>query len=86
MNNFIKEFNTVNCCSATVILKHVLFDSQTCHCEELHIINDDTKIGVVLKNQEIYIHKQEITALEHSNNVYTLSDGRLTITIIINNL
>lgn len=87
---FSEKFNNIEHGTGKVVLEHVLFDQQECYCEELHIINDDSRIGLILKNQEIYINKQEIKSAEIHHlgqcDIFTVSDDRLTITVFVNKL
>ena len=53
---------------------------------ELHTINDDERIGVRIKGNDIFMYKQDIKASKAFDNIFMISDGRLTITIIVNKL
>ena len=53
---------------------------------ELHIINDDEIIGVRIKGNDIFMYKQDVKASKAFDNIFMISDGRLTITIIVNKL
>lgn len=83
MKEFMRKFTQLNGVVAKVILKHCLFDDQVFHCNELQTINDDNRIGVVLKNQEIFIDKQNISFAEVQGSTYVVSDGRLNIIVIV---
>ena len=80
----MRKFEQLNGVAARVLLNHCLFDGQVFDCEVVQTINDENRIGVVLKGQEKFIYKQDITIVNISNDIYTLSDGRLTI--IVNKL
>lgn len=82
----MRKFEQLNGVVARVLLKHCLFDRQAFYCEKLQTINDDKRVGIVLKGREIFVYKQDIRAAEMHNDVYTVSDGRMTITIIVNKL
>lgn len=86
MQQFMRKFEQLNGERAKVLLKHCLFDRQAFYCEKLQTINDDHRIGVILKNREIFIYKTDVRAAEIHDDVYTVSDGRMTITIIVNKL
>ena len=64
------------------MLEHCLFDKQVFYCEELYVIDDDERIGVRIKGNDIFIYKKELKLFKAIDNMYMLSDGRLTITII----
>ena len=84
MQQFMRKFEQLNGVEAKVVLKHYLFDAQRFYCRELQTINDDTRIGVVLKGQDKFMDKQDVKVAEVSDDTYTLSDGKLTI--IVNKL
>ncbi len=86
MHQFMRKFTQLNGVRARVILEHCLFDRQAFYCDELQTINDDTRIGVVLKGQEKFIDKQKIKLIQAEGGTYIISDGRLTIQIIVNKL
>ncbi len=86
MQEFMRKFTQLNGVAARVNLMHRLFDTQHFYCEELQTINDDERIGIVLKNQEIFVYKQDIKIAETYNDVYTISDDEFSIDIIVNKL
>ena len=82
MQRFVRKFEQLNGVKAKVILEHLLFDGQVFLCDKLQTINDDERIGVVLKSGQIFMYKQNVKVAESSEKMYKISDGRLTITII----
>lgn len=84
MQQFMRKFTQLNGIEAKVIIEHCLFDSQRFYCRQLQTINDDNRIGVLLKDHEVFMYKQDVKVAEVHGDVYTLSDGRLTI--IVNKL
>jgi hypothetical protein len=86
MQRFMRKFTQLNGAKAKVVLEHCLFDRQAFYCDELQTINDDTRIGVVLKGQEKFIDKQKVQLVQAEEDTYIISDGRLTIQIIVNKL
>ena len=81
MEQFMRKFTQLNGVKARVILEHRLFDRQVFDCDELKIINDDERIGVLLKGQEKYLYKQDVKVVEIPDNTYMISDGRMSIVI-----
>ena len=77
----MRKFEQLNGVEAKVVLEHCLFDKQRFYCRQLQTINDDARIGVVLKDYEIYVDKQNVKVAEVSDDKYILSDGRLTIIV-----
>ena len=86
MQEFMRKFTQLNGASGRVLLEHCLFDKQVFYCEELQTIHDGDRIGLVLKGNDIFVYKQHLQRTKASDNLYILSDGRLTITIIVNSL
>lgn len=70
---------------AKVLLKHSLWGEQGFETEVLHII-DDERIGVILKDQELFIYKDKVKDYGIDVDKLWITDGRLTIEIILNNL
>ena len=86
MQQFMRKFTQLNGVEARVILEHCLFDNQQFHCHQLQTVNDDMRIGVVLKGQAKYVYKQDVRVAEASDGIYKLSDDRLTIIVNVNKL
>ena len=83
--NFFEKLDKLENLKAKILLQHSLFGRQMHNCESVHIINDD-RIGLVLKGQEIFMDKQAVVHTEERDGMYTVSDGKLTITIFVNKL
>lgn len=86
MQEFMRKFTHLNGVGGKVLLEHCLFDKQVFYCYELQTIVDDEKIGLVLKGNDIFVYKSQLKLAKTHDNLYILSDGRLTITIIVNEL
>ena len=84
MEEFLRKFTQLNGTRAKIVLDHCLFDRQSFYCDNLQTINDDERIGVILKDREIYMYKQNVKVAEVQGDVYRVSDGRLAI--IVNKL
>ena len=84
MQRFVRKFEQLNGVEAKVVIDHCLFDNQRFYCRQLQTINDDEKIGILLREHAIFMYKQNVRVAEVNDDVYTLSDGRLTI--IVNKL
>jgi hypothetical protein len=82
---FFEQWDKLENLKAKVILKHLLFGRQMHNCDAVQVINDD-RIGLVLKGQEIFVSKQDIVSAEMDDKMYMVSDGKLTITLIVNKL
>ena len=84
MQRFVRKFEQLNGVKAKVILEHLLFDGQVFLCDKLQTINDDERIGLILKGGQIFMYKQNVKVAEVQGNTYRVSDGRLAI--IVNKL
>lgn len=81
MEEFMRKFVKLNGEKAKILLEHCLFDKQVHYCEELHIINDNGRIGVRIKGNDIFVYKQDIKHIKVIDNMFVISDGRLTIVV-----
>lgn len=86
MQKFLEHFKKIEHSNGRIILRHTLFDTQTFYCDDIHIIDDGERIGVVLKNQEIFIDKQSVKFVRNRGNTFTMADDMFKIEIIVNNL
>ena len=84
MDEFLRKFTQLDGKMAKVTLNHCLFGKQIFYCDNLQTINDDKRIGLIVKKQKIYVDKHNIKTMEVSGDKYKMSDNRLTITIIVN--
>jgi hypothetical protein len=82
---FFEQWTNLENTKAKVLLKHSLFGRQLHTCDSIAVIND-SRIGLVLKGQKVFVYKQDILYTDIQNNVYSVSDGILTITIYLNKL
>jgi hypothetical protein len=85
MQQFMRKFTQLDGERVKVLLEHCLFDTQTFYCDKLQIIDDD-RIGVVIKGKEIFMDKQDVKIAEMHDGAYKISDGRLTIMVIMNKM
>jgi hypothetical protein len=69
-----------------VMLKHLLFGEQTYECDELQVVNDDERIGVVVKGKDLFVYKQKVVEFCVKGNTYTIGDDMLEIRVIVNKL
>lgn len=65
-----------------VVIEHVLFDKQQHDCEALQIINDEHRIGVVIKGKKLFVYKHEVEDFWVHDNAYTVKDKMMKITIV----
>ena len=65
-----------------VIINHALFDEQQYDCDMLQIINDERRIGVIIKRKELFAYKQDVVDFWVYDNAYTVRDKMMTMTIV----
>lgn len=78
-----EQFNKLENSKVIVTLNHKLFDTQKLDVDELHIINDNERIGVILKDQEIFVYKKDLDSFIVQKNLYILADKNLKIIICV---
>ena len=65
-----------------VVIEHALFDKQQYECEELQVVNDEHRIGVVIKGRELFINKPDVEDFWVYDNAYIVKDKMMKITIV----
>ena len=73
------ELANKNC---MVVIKHALFDEQRYDCDELQVINDERRIGVVIKGRNLFAYKQDVEDFWMYDNAYMVKDKMMKITIV----
>ena len=68
--------------NCVVFLEHVLFDKQQYDCEALQVVNDEERVGVVIKGRELYVYKDKAKMFIAHNYMYVVKDDMMTITIV----
>ena len=88
VKEFTEKFEAINGASGKILLEleHTLWGKQVYKYSSIETINTEDKLGVVVKNQQIYVYKKDIKLAKAYDNVYIISDSRLQITIIVNKM
>ena len=68
--------------SCMVFIEHALFDKQQYDCESLQVINDENRIGVVIKGRELFSYKHNVNNFIVHDDAYMVEDDMMTITIV----
>ena len=77
-----EKWNELKGKKCLVVIKHVLFDKQQYECEALQVVNDEERIGVVIKGRELFVYKQYVNNFIVRGDAYMIEDGMMTITIV----
>ena len=80
------KWDQLNGLRGKVALKHLLFGEQQYGCNELQVINNDEKIGIVVKGAELFVYKQKVVDFCADGNTYTVGDDMLEIKVVVNKL
>jgi len=80
------EWNQLQGLRGNVTLKHLLFGEQKYGCDELQVVNDDEKIGIVVKGTELFVYKQKVVEFCTSGNMFVVGDDMLEIGVIVNKM
>ena len=78
------KWNELQGLHGKVTIKHLLFGVQKYGCDELRVVNNDEKIGIVVKGAELFVYKQKIVEFCTSGNTYVVGDDLQEIEVIIN--
>lgn len=81
MGEFIRKFTQLNGRTATIILEHCWFDKQMLETQEVNVIEDEKRLGLVLKGQAIFVYKNQIKKFGLNDNVVEFADDKLKILI-----
>ena len=65
-----------------VVIEHALFDKQQYDCEALQVINDEHRIGVVIKGKELFMYKHNVKNFIVRDDACMVEDDMMTITIV----
>ena len=77
-----EKWNELANTQCVVIIDHAIFDEKTYVCDNLGIINDDLRIGVVVKGKELFVYKQDVINFWTYENAYVVEDPIMKITIV----
>lgn len=72
--------------SGRAVLNHLLFGDSVYECDSLQIINNENKLGIIIKGQELFVYKDRVEYFCVSNDIYEVKDDLLSIKIIVNKL
>ena len=73
------QLENMNC---RVIIRHALFGKQIYDCDMLQIINDEHRIGVLIKGRELFVRKADVVDFWVHDNTYHVQGTLLKIAIV----
>ena len=82
MRSFEKKWDQLENMNCRVVVNHTLFDEQQYDCDILQVINDEYRIGVVIKGRELFVYKQDVVDFWAYDNAYMVKDRMMKITIV----
>lgn len=81
MGEMVRKFIQLNNHTATIILKHCLFDKQIFEAQEVNVFEDDERLGLIIKGQAVFIYKNRLQSMEIRDHFVEFSDDKLKISI-----
>lgn len=81
-----EKWNELQNKKCKVVINNILFDDQSYDCDMLQIINDEHRIGVVIKGRELFLYKDYISGFWVEGNIYRVKDKIMEIYIIVNKM
>ena len=72
--------------SGRAVLNHLLFGDSVYECDSLQVINNENKLGIIIKGQELFVYKDRVQYFCVSNNIYEIKDDLFGIKVIVNKL
>lgn len=81
MGELIRKFTQLNGFTATIILEHKLFDNQKFETQEVNVLEDDDRLGLILHGQCVYVYKQRLQSMELRDHFVEFADDKLKISI-----
>ena len=65
-----------------VTIRHTLFGEQQYDCDMLKVINDERRIGVVIKGQELFVNKEDVVDFWIYDRTYRVCSAMTKISIV----
>lgn len=81
MGEVIRKFTQLNGHTATIMLEHKLFGKQQFEAQEVNVLDDDDRLGLILHGQGVYVYKQRLQSMELRDHFVEFADDKLKILI-----
>ena len=75
------KFMQLNGQVAEITLEHCWFGKQKFKVEQVNVIEDDKRLGVILCGQEKFIYKNQLCEVEMDERMIMFADNKLKISI-----
>ena len=81
MGEILRRFMQLNGKLATIVLNHCWFGGQKFEAEQVNVIEDAERLGVVLHGQEKFIYKKQMCEVQMDEHMIMFADDKLKISI-----
>ena len=81
MGEIIRKFTQLNGRITTIILEHKLFGKQKFEAQEVNVLDDEDRLGLILHGQGVYVYKQRLQSMELRDHFVEFADDKLKILI-----
>ena len=81
MGEVIRKFMQLNGKLATIILEHCWFGRQLFEAEQVNVIEDVERLGVILHGQEKFVYKDKMKFMDMQDGIVEFADDKLKISI-----
>lgn len=81
MGEILRRFMQLNGQLATITLEHCWFGKQQFEAEQVNVIEDAERLGVVLHGQEKFVYKDRLKFMDMQDGLVEFADDKLRILI-----
>ena len=81
MGEVIRKFMQLNGELVTITLEHCWFGKQQFEAEQVNVIEDTERLGVVLHGQEKFVYKDRMKFMDMQDGIVEFADDKLKISI-----
>ena len=81
MGEVIRKFIQLNGKLATIILDHCWFGGQKFEAEQVNVVEDDERLGVILRGECKFVYKSQLREVQMDEHMIMFADDKLKISI-----
>lgn len=81
MGEVIRKFIQLNGKLATIILVHCWFGGQKFEAEQVNVVEDDERLGVILRGECKFVYKSQLREVQMDEHMIMFADDKLKISI-----